>query len=208
MVLSVDTLAPRHYDRVVNHAANSPGVGGALPGVDGLTVITADASHANDFRTRWAGFAAVQKIKEPSWNYRLFPWDQIIAAPALYTVAALDDANGVEGFMAIRRIPSLTPPRVKIDFLATAPWNYGRGKLRSGVGPALLNFAITVSDHLGYQGALTLSSLPASESFYDQRSFRRTGQVDHEGLVVFELDPSGAQAFALANPRFNGKVSP
>ena len=63
-----------------------------------------------------------------------------------------------------------------IEFIATAPWNYrplmdglSRKPFLKGIGPALINVAISMSRHLGYDGRLVLFSVDKRETqdFYD-----------------------------------------
>jgi hypothetical protein len=91
-----------------------------------------------------------------------------------------------------------------VEFVATAPWNFGKGKLRAGVGPALISNAIEFSVLAGRNGALSLSSTPESEPFYESHRFTRTASVDHEGLAIFDFPANRAQAFLDAYPPIKG----
>jgi hypothetical protein len=166
----------------------------AMKGVDDLVVVEAGADHVRQFQEDWTLFFISKMVLDPTWTYRMFEWDKII--PLAPTAAAVDPAGKLEGLIAVDTVPAF----LKVAFLSTAPWNHGNGKRRKGVGPALLSWAIYVSKRAGLGGALTLSSTPESETFYEQRGFVRTGAYDRENLAIFQLPANRSEKFLATNP--------
>jgi hypothetical protein len=95
-------------------------------------------------------------------------------------------------------------PVLYIEYIESAPWNLADivDKPRfSGVGNALLEAAIHLSDGEGFGGRLSLHSLPQSEQFY--RRFMSDLGIDKnkEGLRYFEMTPEQAQTFLEGRER-------
>lgn len=172
--------------------------GMALKGIDDLCVVVAGEDHLRQFKETWVLYYIGKVTTDKTWTWRLFPWDEIIEHPYYSTVAAVDAEGKLEGLIAIRR----ASPFLKIEFVATAPWNHGKERRRKGVGPALLRWAIEISMTIGFNGALTLSSTPESESFYEAKGFVRTGERDKEGLSIFQLPPERVPKFLAATQGF------
>lgn len=168
-------------------------------GIDDLVMACADGSHIDTFRTTWVPYFLVKSSFDSAWTYQLFPWERIVVLPCYETHVAIDDGGGVEGIIAFGIGPLAVTGELVISFLATAPWNYGEGRLRRQVGTGLVGFAIEKSKTAGNGGALTLSSTRDSETFYERLQFDRTGQHDREGLAIFKLAPQKAEAFLKKN---------
>lgn len=111
----------------------------------------------------------------------------------------------LQGLMCIRfsgesRVPETRGlPLVKVEFLATAPWNRAsciERPLYSGVGRQLLSVAIQLSRDEEFQGRIALTSLPDAETFYfkcGMRSFPPE-EVDY-GLTYFEMTSQQSEVF-------------
>jgi len=131
------------------------------------------------------------KARDPKgFTWRIFPWDILIASQAVLTYAVIDASGQLEGLMSLTR----TTQAVKVEYVATAPWNFGPTKQRKGVGPSMLAFASNTSAALKLGGALVLSSTPESETFYDTHGVVHRTQMDR-GLKVYELPAAAAPAF-------------
>lgn len=169
-----------------------------MKGIENLYVVVAGDDHVRQFKESWTPFFFAKGAIDATWPYRLFNWIDIIRSEMYFTVAAVDAEGKLEGLIAIRA----ARPFLKVSFLATAPWNTGNEKARKGIGPALLAWAIGVSKNAKFGGALTLSSTPESESFYDSRGFVRTGEYDEEGLAIFQLPIERVPTFLAAHDGF------
>ncbi len=168
-----------------------------MQGVRDLCIVEADQSHRQRYLDTWALSYVTEKLQNAACKYRLFPWEEII--DRCWTVAAVDAAGSVEGLIAL----GITATAVRVFFVAAAPWNASTAgqRLRRGVGPALLRYAIDTSIEMGRDGALELSSTPESESFYEANGFVRSGDRDKEGLAIFTLSPAAAVLFATRHER-------
>lgn len=144
-----------------------------------------------NFREMWVPYALYLKGSEREFGYRLFTWDEILVREAYTCWAASCDGSLTDGLLALRAAEGM----MKVEFLATAPWNFGKDPLTRGVGVGLLAFAVTQSIAEGFGGVLLLSSTPESESFYEHVGFSRTGERDHEDLAVFVLEAANVERF-------------
>lgn len=155
------------------------------------------AREITEFTSAWVPWFLQKKFTDSNWNYRLFEWDEILENDFYQNVAAVDPRGLLHGLMAFR----LRSDHVRVDFVATAPFNFGRAGARKGVGSALLSHAVQLSIANGHKGKLLLASTPESESYYETHMFRRTGKQDDEGLPFFEL-PAGrpAEVFTATFP--------
>jgi hypothetical protein len=152
--------------------------------------------HVRQVVDLWFAFYSNKVLTDSNWTWRWFPWDRIIQHNGYATVGAVDASGQLEGLLSY----TSQPTHIKVEFLATAPWNFGKAGLRKGVGSALLSNAIELSFLAGRGGALSLSSTPESETFYEHHDFVRTGQVDHEQLAIFDLPSSRASNFVDKYP--------
>lgn len=172
-----------------------------------VLIQAAGPDDVHSFVNVWVPFDLIKKLTDTTWNYRKFPLDQIIALgmsdPTIATFAAKAGAH-TEGLLAIERVRNAT--KLKVAFLATAPWNYGQQKQRSGIGSGLLAYAVQLSKDGGFAG-VELSSTPESETFYERMGWRRTGRRDHEQLNIFELHPDHVDGFLARHPTFPFKVA-
>lgn len=159
-----------------------------------LSVVPADASHAGIFRTTWVSYYLVKSAFDRAWAYRLFPWESILAHPMYQTFAVIDPSDELEGMIALSKNSPFASSALHVAFLSSAPWNYGEGRRRKGVGTGLVGFAVNRSMGAGFGGAVILSSTPESETFYERLQFDRTGRVDEEGLAIFQLSIDRAKA--------------
>jgi GNAT superfamily N-acetyltransferase len=166
-------------------------------GIEGVHLERAGANHVKTFLATWAPLAMVRRMKDRAWTYRMFPWHVIIPHPGYTAYAAVGADDGVlEGLIAV------TPQAgyLKIEFLSTAPWNYGEPRRRRGVGTGMVGAAILLSQAQGFQGVLLLASTPESEVFYERLGFERTGARDHEGLSVFRLTKERGDKLLQSHP--------
>lgn len=85
-----------------------------------------------------------------------------------------------------------------VEYIESAPWNLkdlvDEPKF-SGVGIALLEAAIELSEQEGFGGRIALHSLPQSEAFYRKYMTDLGPDQSHEGLRYFEMSAEQARLF-------------
>jgi GNAT superfamily N-acetyltransferase len=159
-----------------------------------VVVETAGDAHAKMFVQSWVPYHLAKQFREPTWTYRLFPWDRIIAASYMASFAARVEGS-CEGFLAIQRAPDV----FKVAFLAAAPWNYGEHKAHRGIGSGLLAYAVQLADNEGF-AEIRLSATPEAETFYERIGWVRTGKRDYEDLPIFSLPLDHVPMFLAKYP--------
>lgn len=88
-----------------------------------------------------------------------------------------------------------------VDYLEIAPWNRWGSPAHvehPGLGTAFMRQAARISRDLGFEGRLTLCSLPQSEMFYRRKISMIAsgcGDGDDHMLTYFELEASAAERF-------------
>jgi GNAT superfamily N-acetyltransferase len=161
---------------------------------------------ANTFVNEWVSVHVMKSLVDDNWDYGMFTWDLILRSPRYVSFAAVDAAGRLEGLLALGRSPE--GGFLKVEFLATAPWNYGSARERNGVGTGLLSHAIDQSKAAGCGGAVTLSSTARSESFYEGRGFVRTGARCTQNLAIFNLPADRAGGFQSKYPALAAATAP
>lgn len=177
----------------------------SVPVAGDVVIQAAGPADVQSFVNVWVPFHLIRRMTDTAWNYRIFPWDRIVAkanADLNMTVFAAKVGNQIEGLLAIERVRNAS--KLKVAFLSTAPWNYGPQKQRAGIGSGLLAYAVHLAREGGFAGA-ELSSTPESESFYERMGWRRTGRRDQEQLNIFELHPDHVDGFLARHPTFPTK---
>jgi hypothetical protein len=85
-----------------------------------------------------------------------------------------------------------------VEYIESAPWNLkdlvDEPKF-SGVGIALLEAAIELSEEEGFGGRIGLHSLPQSEAFYRKYMTDLGPDAGHQGLHYFEMSAEQARLF-------------
>jgi hypothetical protein len=111
----------------------------------------------------------------------------------------LDIVSQVARLMLHERLPL-----VYVDFLESAPWNakqFTNAPRYKMTGVRLMMAAIRYSFDLGCEGRVGLHSLPQAREFYESM-FRMTplgNDVDHEGLMYYELSGEIAKSLEIGN---------
>ena len=118
----------------------------------------------------------------------------------------------LQGMMLIRPGEGTEGPAMHVGWVGSAPWNRGwirrsalcrevydrDGRLPwlSGTGRLLLFTACRVSLDLGFEGRLTLDSLPGAIEFYRSKChFHLAGIIDEMKSTPMELGSEGARRF-------------
>jgi hypothetical protein len=85
---------------------------------------------------------------------------------------------------------------MRIEYLATAPWNVKGGEKKSvkGAGTKMIEEIIQESIKKGKGGSITLEALDSAIPFYEKIGFRNMGEND-EGAVEMKLDSNSAKEF-------------
>jgi hypothetical protein len=118
-----------------------------------------------------------------------------------YNSYAIECNDQIQGAMIVRDgINKKQQGMVYIDYIATAPWNLQKF-LKSppkykGVGGVLIAAAVTRSRIMGFNGRLSLHSLPEAEGFYRRIGMTEYGKDPNYGdLRYFEMDEIQANKF-------------
>ena len=85
-----------------------------------------------------------------------------------------------------------------VEYIESAPWNLSDlvdDPKFSGVGIALLEAAIELSEEEGFGGRIGLHSLPQSEAFYRKYMTDLGPDPNHQGLHYFEMSVEQARLF-------------
>lgn len=102
--------------------------------------------------------------------------------------------------MPSRRLQTPVSKTLYVEYLQSAPWNLalpGRTPEYSGVGISLIQCAIKVSLESGFDGALSLHSLPGAQPFYQRLGFDDFGPDLNEGRLHFMELAAGKAAILL-----------
>lgn len=89
-----------------------------------------------------------------------------------------------------------------VEYLEVAPWNrfdvVGGGREFAAIGPLLMYAAVRLSEAFGFNGRLSLHSIPSAEWFYPKIGMLMVGEVavgPDEQMKRFEFSEEGAKAF-------------
>lgn len=189
-----------------------------IPLVDGSTKQVIDAvlfdsiedRHIDDFEQKWQPWLANWLAQNPhlprqesahwDWRRKTQSLGNLLAYPSF----AIEYGNETQGLMIVTnmhacRIPSQKgKPSIYVEFLETAPWNRSRLTIPKykRVGPALIDVAIQLSLHDGFDGRIALHSLPQSDDWYRTNcGMTDLGQDPDKNLRYFEMTEIQARAF-------------
>jgi len=155
----------------------------------------ADLITAHLFVQTWVGDVIVRCMKNPHFAYTIFPWDRIIRASfivgATHTCFAAYTDTRLDGLLSLTKSQT-----IRIDFIATAPWNYYVGGKMRGIGAGLVFYTIHVSRHSGFEGEFFLYAVPDAERYYSGIGMVPTGKANQADLKEFRMPKAQASAFA------------
>jgi hypothetical protein len=169
------------------------------------TLLDAAPRHVTSFQQDWKPMLRQfsQEDKYWDWAFKQRSADN----HGRYECYAIEADEQTQGLMMIEtqwhksRI-SENQPLVFVEAISAAPWNraqVGRPPRFKRVGSALLEFACTRSEALGYEGRVGLESLPGAEGFYERLNMIRLEPeidpyIDDElPLTYFEYLPRRRQ---------------
>lgn len=179
-----------------------------------------DASHIDDFNDHWrpifkgrieelkqANEYTAERIEELNIQDAHWSWPkkrEVRANRLDWTSFAIEADGHTQGLMFLeltgvgQEESQRKRPIVKIDLLATAPWNRAglvdKPKYR-GVGLVMIGAAISKSVADEFGGRIGLHALPQSERFYREVCGMTDLGVDNTRMRYFEMTEAQAKAF-------------
>ena len=159
--------------------------------------------HVDDFETDWKAALAKMSQADKFWDWAFK--QRAAASYGNYECYAIEADGQTQGLMMVETqwhysVVAEGQPLVYVEALSTAPWNrasnQGSPQFKR-VGTALLAFARTRSEALGYKGRVGLHALPGAEGFYERCNMMRfepepdpfIDDDDESPLVYFEYPP-------------------
>lgn len=129
-------------------------------------------------------------------NYGIYQSTRIELAMDPASFRGVRDANGV--LQAIASVKT-QDDALKIEYLASSPWNIKPGDKRytRGSGSTAIEQIVLESVRKGKDGRIRLEALPGAIPFYEKIGFKNLGKADgyNDGVVKMELSPTEARAF-------------
>ena len=165
---------------------------------DGVELVTeirsADSNTVYVYVQRWVPSYIERSVKDPNFSYSIFDWEKILkfsflVGSPIRCYGAYTETR-LEGLLCLSN-----REKVKVEFIATAPWNYYTGGRMRRIGTGLLFFVIKNSMYFGQEGRFALNAVPDAEAFYESIGMVRTGKQNVAGLREYEMETTGAEAF-------------
>jgi len=88
-----------------------------------------------------------------------------------------------------------TTDKVKIELIATAPWNFYKWGTIRRIGKGLVFFAVDASIKIGKEGVIFLDAVPEAERFYRSLGMKGTGEINSKNLKEFIMSAKAARYF-------------
>jgi len=147
------------------------------------------------FVQTWVPDFLFRSLRDPRFPYHLFQWEEIIRfsfwAPDTWQCYGAFTGTRLDGLLCL----GIGEDKLKVEYLATAPWNYSDvGKMR-GIGSGLIYFTVINSIDRHHQGELWLDATPDSEGFYKKIGMIATGNVNDSGLKEYAMSKNEANSF-------------
>jgi hypothetical protein len=148
------------------------------------------------FVQTWVPDYIIRFVRGPRYQYSLFQWDKIIAhsqvvGSTMRCYGAFTNVR-LDGLLCL----NIEDEKLKIEYIATAPWNYHTfGKMRR-VGSGLIYFTIRISNYKKHEGEFLLDALADAERFYESIGMSPTGKVNNLGLREYFMSKEGAMSFS------------
>ena len=162
----------------------------------------ADFQTAHLFIQTWVTDYSTRILRDPKFPYSIFRWDKIVAfsqvvgSPMRCFGAFTNDR--LDGLLCL----NTEDGKLKIEFIATAPWNYHTiGKMRR-IGSGLIYYTIRTSIYKGYEGEFLLNAVPDAEKFYEAIGMIATGNVNKAGYKEYFMSKDGATEFISKFKRY------
>jgi hypothetical protein len=155
----------------------------------------ADANTSHLFIQTWVPDYIVRTLRDSAFSWAFFKWDKIIAVSLgigspIRCFGAFTE-NRLDGLLCLES----SLQKIKIEYIASAPWNYHTiGKMRR-IGSGLFYFTIEFSLNMKNRGEFYLNTLPDAETFYEGIGMKRTGEANPEGLKEYFMSEKEADRF-------------
>lgn len=157
---------------------------------------SADARTGDTFVQTWVPAYIMTKLRDFSLTYALFKWDLIIRMSltlgSKYQCYAAYTGSRLDGLICLS-----VNDEVRVDWIATAPWNYGKNGRMRRIGSGLLFFVMRNSAYIGRDGKFGLYPLKDAEPFYQQIGMGATGGANQEGLKEYRMTKDDANFFMM-----------
>ena len=145
--------------------------------------------------------SGIKRPEHAHWNWASKSFNVIMnqREDAVFEITVASDTQGVMLLSESTSVfcDDMNNKNIHVDFLEVAPWNYFKDCKRGyfkGVGSALLLTAIQFSMECGFDGRISLESLPQSESFYARRGMIPVkNEKTPDPLKYFELTTQAAR---------------
>lgn len=155
-----------------------------------------DMSTVHTFIHTWVPDYLTRYLRDPDFSYNFFRWDKILKFSFL--IGSPTNCYGaftnsrLDGLLCL----AIEEEKFKIEFIATAPWNYYTvGKMRR-IGSGLIHFTIQNSNYTGHQGEFYLNAVWDAEYFYEKIGMKPTGNRNPDGLKEYFMPKNGAVSFS------------
>lgn len=159
-------------------------------------IINADLKTSHLFVQTWVPDYIYRTLRDPNYSYGLFEWDKIIALSQVVGTTVRSYGafthERLDGLLCL----NIEEDKLKIEFIATAPWNYYTvGKMKR-IGSGLICFTIRISNYTNHGSEFLLDALPDAEKFYEDIGMTKTGNVNCSGLKEYFMSKNVAISFS------------
>ena len=146
------------------------------------------------FVQTWVPSYTSKRRRDRALSYSLFRWNQYVKFSTLvdssYQCHAAYTGSRLDGLICIK-----VDEVVKIAFLSTAPWNYGKNGRMRRIGSGLLALTIMTSIFAGRGGEFITYAVPDAEPFYQKAGMIATGEINDDDLNEYIMTKKAAQSF-------------
>jgi len=154
----------------------------------------ADLKTSTLFVQTWVVDYLNRILRDPNFSYALFDWNVIIKTSFIvgykHRCYGAFTGSRIDGLLSLSKDNEL-----RIEFIATAPWNYYTITKMKRIGSGLIYFTIRTSHYSGLKGEFFLNALPDAEKFYEKIGMRFTGKINKEGLKEYYMSKDRAISF-------------
>jgi hypothetical protein len=154
----------------------------------------AEINTPRTFIQTWVPDYLMRSLRDPKFKYALFEWDKILTysftVGSKFRCFAASAITRLEGLLCLSFEKEL-----KIEFIATAPWNYSPMGIMRRIGSGLIHYVIVNSYYLGHNGEFLLNALPDAEPFYENIGMVATGNVNERRLREYRMSKENADLF-------------
>lgn len=154
-----------------------------------------DLESVNLFINTWVPEHIVRLMKISDYTYSLFKWDEILKRSMIvgspWSCFSAFTCDRLDGLLCL----SINNKKLKIEYIACAPWNYYKCRKMRNIGSGLIYYVITCSKNFNLGGEFYLDALPDAEEFYKGIGMFETGNVNKQGIKEYKMPIKAAQSF-------------